>query len=61
MKRTLYDSRAIPLDVLFKMTDSPRGRFGDPDVPVCETTDAPKVKPNAEDDDDARYQHHQGA
>lgn len=41
MKRTLYDSRSIPLDVLFKLAEAPRGMFGDPVEPVAETRDAP--------------------
>lgn len=43
MKRTLYDSRSIPLDLLFTLSDMPRGMFGDPAPIVAETHDAPKT------------------
>ena len=41
MKRTLYDSRAIPLDVLFALADTTRGMFGEPAPEVVEP-DAPE-------------------
>ena len=41
MKRTLYDSRAIPLDVLFALADTPRGMFGEPAAELVDL-DAPK-------------------
>ena len=40
MKRTLYDSRSIPVDVLFSLSDVPRGMFGDP-APEVVASDAP--------------------
>lgn len=42
MRRVLYDSRSIPLDVLFALAEIPRGRFGDPVEPIADTRDAPK-------------------
>ena len=47
MKRTLYDSRAIPLDVLFTLADTPRGMFGEP---VAELVDMDAPKPAEEPD-----------
>lgn len=41
MRRTLYDSRSIPLDVLFELAAAPRGMFGEAAPIVAETHDAP--------------------
>lgn len=48
MRRTLYDSRSIPLDVLFDLVAAPRGMFGEAAPILAETHDAPKP---AETDD----------
>lgn len=43
MKRVLYDSRAIPLDVLFTLADTLRGMFGEP-APELVAQDAPETE-----------------
>lgn len=43
MRRTLYDSRSVPLDVLFRLADEPRGMFGDPPLELADTHDAPQA------------------
>lgn len=42
MRRTLYDSRSIPLDVLFNLAAAPRGMFGEAAPVLAETHDAPR-------------------
>ena len=48
MRRTLYDSRSIPLDILFNLAAAPRGMFGEAAPVIADTRDAPEASEQEE-------------